>query len=48
MTEKEKRELDKEEQELDLEELEKVSGGGLGNVYITPTKPIDESIKERI
>ena len=37
-----------EEKELDLEDLEQISGGGLRDVYITPTVPIDESHKTRI
>ena len=45
MCDKDKKEL---EQELSLEELEQVSGGGLRDVYVTPTKDIDKGIEERI
>ena len=48
MSEKEKKEEQKKNNEIDLEDLEKVSGGGLSDVYITPTKDIDEDIKKRI
>ena len=48
MSEKEKKEAQKKNNEIDLEDLEKVSGGGLRDVYITPTKDIDEDIKKRI
>ena len=48
MSEKEKKEEQKKNNEIDLEDLEKVSGGGLRDVYITPTKDIDEDIKKRI
>jgi hypothetical protein len=38
-----------EEQELDLDELGQVTGGSMrNNVYISQTKDIDESIKNRI
>lgn len=43
---KDQPELDREE--LDLEDLEKVTGAGLRDVYISETKDIDESIAERI
>lgn len=36
------------EKELNFEELEQVSGGGLRDVYISPTKDIDEGIEDRI
>lgn len=48
MSEKEKKEEQKKNNEIDLEDLEMVSGGGLRDVYITPTKDIDEDIKKRI
>lgn len=40
--------VEPEREELDLEDLEKVTGAGLRDVYISETKDIDESIAERI
>ena len=48
MSEKEKKEEQKKNNEIDLEDLDKVSGGGLRGVYITPAKDIDDDIKDRI
>lgn len=37
-----------EEKEISVEQLDEVSGGGIGNVKYTPTKPISEDTQNKI